>query len=293
MRIALSLMIAAIAEVLGIVPANADPAALVVAAFSVDLSDAPGAGTDKLAVFARRLRTHPETDLWGLTGLPDEASMPALLDHADGGAGGARSYAGHVGRAGGSRRVAIIYDTRRLERLAGFELVSTVRERCRQRRIDGFRAPVVGIFRDRRNGGTLLFMVNDLDADSAGLRLCQAEALNDWAATSKNRHHPRIAVGRYDFGLRAGSVGPAVMPPDLDAMLRNDGWSWVRPEPLQWTRCPEAEGSVPDLVFAGSAAASWPASVKALGNGSGDYCSPERQLSESRHRPVRAVFQLR
>jgi len=171
-------------------------------------------------------------------------------------------------------RLAIIYDARRFEEEANFELEDIE---------EGHRAPLVARFKIKNSDPPVrfLFMVNHLARTSSEKRRKQAKKLQLWA--KENDSLPIIAVGdyNYDFSVDELSGNPA-----FDLMLKDDVFSWVRPAELYKTQLNPKYNGVLDFVFTAHLPDDWRASSRILTHG----FPVEDTDQTSDHRPVQARF---
>ena len=181
------------------------------------------------------------------------------------------------GTTGGGDRLAIVFDSDRLECLGHSELDHV--------NIMGrVRAPLVGRFRVRDTGAEFLFMVNHLYRSKADARHRQAGMLNEWA---KEQELPVIAVGDYNFDWE---VPTGKHDKGYDLMTAGEVFTWIRPEKMVRTHCHPRYDSVLDFVFVSGSARDWAATCEVLFADDEGYCPDDDKKSD--HFPMRATFTL-
>jgi endonuclease/exonuclease/phosphatase family metal-dependent hydrolase len=100
---------------------------------------------------------------------------------------------------GGSDRIALAYNTKRLQLLSGYEMHRFGDWLLNSQGDDGrwrHRSPLVGHFRDRESSVDFLVTVNHLARGDENIRRRQAAGLRKWAEAQSL---PLIAIGDYNF----------------------------------------------------------------------------------------------
>lgn len=192
------------------------------------------------------------------------------------------SFTAILGTTGASDRLAIVYDTTRLEYIAHQELGWI-------NPMNRVRAPLVAEMRDKATGQRFLFAVNHLYRSRAEQRHEQARLLNEWASKLTL---PLIAVGDYnfDFQIEGGDTDAAKRDAGYDLFTAGGVLAWVRPGTIVGTTCPNPRyaPAVLDFVFANAAAMAWAKSSTILANETD--CADVPGMPD--HFPVLALFDL-
>ncbi len=153
------------------------------------------------------------------------------------------------------------------------------------------RSPLIARLHDLADGSDFWVIVNHLARGEDDLRTDQARALRCWAA---DRSEPVIAAGdfNFDYDFKTAKGNPA-----FDAMMEDDTWDWVKPDPLvdsNWSEDRRRTGrgvdsypdSILDFVFVANAAKRWQGESDVIVR-SGDFPDDDRT---SDHRPLIATF---
>jgi endonuclease/exonuclease/phosphatase family metal-dependent hydrolase len=247
------------------------PSQLTVIGFNVESGDA-----DPNYIAKNQIEPLKTGDIWGFSEVQDSSWVQTFEQALE--AGNTSDYQAIVGSTGNADKLAIIYDSKILEKLDNFELLSI--------NIGGnVRAPLVVHFKLKSNGTEFLFMVNHLYRSRNDLRHEQARLLNRWA---KKQTLPIIAVGDYNFDWDVNQ-GERKHDKGYDLLTENQVFIWVRPEFILATHCSSKYNSVLDFVFVSGIAQTWEASSKILYPES-RYCPDNPQKSD--HRPVLSIFDL-
>lgn len=151
------------------------------------------------------------------------------------------------------------------------------------------RSPLAARIRDRVTGEWFWLVVVHLARGEDDLRTDQARMLVAWARDQKA---PVIAAGDFNFDwdmyTKRGNPG-------FDAMLADDVWEWIQPDPLRDTNWAAARDnpdrdrfpdSILDFVFAAHAAKEWSGSSEVVVR-PGDFPDDDKA---SDHRPILATF---
>lgn len=190
-------------------------------------------------------------------------------------------FAAILGTTGGNDRLAIVYDTNRLEYIAHQELGWI-------NPMNRVRAPLVAEMRDKVSGQRFLFTVNHLYRSRADQRHEQARLLNEWAS---KQTLPLIAVGdfNFDFQIEGGDTDASKRDPGYDLFTAGGVMGWVRPATLARTTCPNRyEPAVLDFVFANAGALAWARNSTILTRE--EDCADVEGMPD--HFPVLALFDL-
>ncbi len=256
--------------------------ALACAQISPDLTvvgfNVESGGAD-IAVLRKQVADMQGVDLWGFSEVDSEDWARELDKGAEEGENA--SFDVVLGASGQRDRLAIAFNTDRFELVRKFELGDI--------NIEGkVRAPLVIQVKDREHAGLeYLFMVNHLYRGSAEGRHKQGELLNAWIRTQTL---PVIAVGDYNFDYLVDGGDKGQRDLGFDNMTKDAVWTWIRPHTLESTTTPSKRrpAAVLDFVFAGNAAAQWPASSEIVKLP--DEFTDRDKTSD--HRPVLATFDL-
>lgn len=244
-------------------------------------------GESSPALLRRQMGAKQGIDIWGLSEVP-----PGSINEFERGAeeGEAADFAVILGTTAFEDRLAIIYDTTRLEQVGDEEELTLIQLR------PGLRAPLVARFRGRQTGQEFLFMVNHLKRGGAqnADRIEQAQLLNRWA---REQILPVIAVGDYnfDYDVERGDAGVPFRDRGFDEMTRDGAFTWVRPERLFKTNADEDFNTVLDFVFIANPPFGWSGEARILDRDSDTVASTNLfndSNDESDHRPVDAIFTL-
>jgi hypothetical protein len=139
---------------------------LTVIGFNVESGDA-----DPHYIAKNQIKPLNTGEIWGFSEVQDSSWVQTFEQALE--AGNASDYQALVGSTGNADKLAIIYNSNRLELLDQFELLSI--------NIGGnVRAPLVAHFKLKSNGTEFLFMVNHLYRSRNDLRHEQARLLNRW-----------------------------------------------------------------------------------------------------------------
>ncbi len=222
---------------------------------------------------------HSDCDLWGFSEVQNDdvaRDLEKAIEVARN-----SDFERIMGTTGGADKLAIIYDSRRLDKIGQTIELNNL--------AFGGRAPLAARFLLQPSGPTFTFMVNHLHRGSAQKRRDQSEGINQWAVVEL---FPVIAVGdyNYDWNIPTGHRRDA----GFDVLVANGVFSWVIPSNLIRTQCSEPlrrqYNSVLDFVFVTRDARRWARSSEIL-EAQADYCPDDAETSD--HRPVRAIFELR
>jgi hypothetical protein len=195
---------------------------------------------------------------------------------------------------GGSDRIILAYNTKRLQLLSGYEMHRFGDWQLNSQGDDGrwrHRSPLVGHFRDRESGVDFLVTVNHLARGNENIRRRQAAGLRKWAEAQSL---PLIAIGDYNFHDKAGNKA-------FQLFTKDDVWKWLRPEKLidsNWAdndprlpddlRTDRYPGSILDFIFVAGSAQQWEAKSWVVVRPRDFPDSDET----SDHRPVAGVVEL-
>jgi hypothetical protein len=244
---------------------------LTVIGFNVESGDA-----DPNYIAKNQIKPLNLGEIWGFSEVQDSSWVQTFEQALE--AGNASDYQSILGRTGKADKLAIVYNSNRLEALDHFELLSI--------NIGGnVRAPLVAHFQLKSNGTEFLFMVNHLYRSRNEIRHEQARLLNRWA---KKQTLPIIAVGDYNFDWDV-KQGEQKHDKGYDLLTENQVFTWVQPDFILATHCSSKYSSVLDFVFVSGVAQTWNASSKILYPES-SYCPDTPQKSD--HRPVLSIFDL-
>ncbi len=250
------------------VSASAETIQLRVVGWNVESGDAD------TETIAGRIEDEEKVDIWGLSEVASEDDAERYEEAAEDGENA--DYELILGTTGRDDRLAIIYNTERLEKISVDELHwINIRGRVR--------APLVAKFRGKTTGKEFLFMVNHLFRGSASGRKTQSRLLNEWA---KRQSLPIIAVGDYNYDWHY-QTGDEDHDAGYDLLTKDAVFWWVRPERLVPTNS-SGYNSVLDFVFASGDAAGWQYRSNILAI-RGDFPDTSKK---SDHRPVDAIFAL-
>ena len=172
-----------------------------------------------------------------------------------------------------------------------FELVNSVE----MKEVEGFvfddghhRAPLYVRLKDKANGQEVVFIMNHLARGDENIRQAQARALREWA---RNKSIPIVAIGDYNldyvFETQKGNEA-------FGEFMKDNVWTWVRPEPLIDTNWSDRDGdgidnyidSLLDFSFVSGAAKTWKASSRVIVR-ENDFPDDEKT---SDHRPVELIL---
>lgn len=150
------------------------------------------------------------------------------------------------------------------------------------------RVPLYVRLKDKNNGQEVVFIMNHLARGNKNFRQAQARTLREWARTKSN---PIVAIGDYnlDFVFKTQKGNKA-----FDEFMKDDVWTWVRPEPLIDTNWSDRDGdgvdnyidSILDFSFVAGAAKTWHASSRVIVR-ENDFPDDDRT---SDHRPVELIL---
>jgi hypothetical protein len=154
------------------------------------------------------------------------------------------------------------------------------------------RSPLIAKLHDLATGRSFWLITVHLARGEKELRVDQARALRRWAA---DRSEPIVAAGDFNFDYEFAT---ARGNPAFDAMLEEDTWEWLKPEPLvdsNWSEdrkngrpgVDSYPGSILDFVFVANAAKTWHGTSDVIVR-AGDFPDDDRT---SDHRPIVATFQ--
>ena len=224
-------------------------------------------------------------DIWGFS---EVAGNSALNDFEIGaGIGESGSFESILGRSGGSDRLAIIYNSDRLELVESSEIEGNDPNLFRRHR-----KPLTATFRGKTTGQKFKFMVNHLARGDARARKAQAEFLNDWAS---NQNDPIIAVGDFNFDYHVDLGDSGKRDAAFDEMVEGNTWIWLKPNQLTKTQASDRYNSVLDFVFVANPLDGWSAKSVILRR-DGDEPAPYGDFDDSNkmtdHRPVDATFEF-
>jgi endonuclease/exonuclease/phosphatase (EEP) superfamily protein YafD len=145
-------------------------------------------GGARLATLRGTIEELADIDIWALSEVDDDDWLPAFVEAAAVGETN-RSYVGRLGDTGGNDRLALVYDSTRLDTKRVFELTHI-------NYLGRVRAPLVGHFRLRSTGDEFLVVVNHLYRTNEEGRHEQSRLLREWAA---EQTHPIIMTGDFNF----------------------------------------------------------------------------------------------
>jgi endonuclease/exonuclease/phosphatase family metal-dependent hydrolase len=153
------------------------------------------------------------------------------------------------------------------------------------------RSPLIARLHDLAAGGDFWVIVNHLARGENDLRTDQARALRRWAA---DQTEPVVAAGdfNFDYDFKTAKGNPA-----FDAMMEDETWAWVKPDPLvdsNWSEDRKRTGrgvdsypdSILDFVFVANGAKQWQGESDVIVR-PGDFPDDDRT---SDHRPLIATF---
>lgn len=150
------------------------------------------------------------------------------------------------------------------------------------------RVPLYVRLKDNANGQEVVFLMNHLGRSDREFRQAQARALREWART---KSIPIVAIGDYNFDfVFATEKGNKA----FDEFMRDNVWTWIRPEPLIDTNWSDRDGdgidnyidSLLDFSFVAGAAKTWKASSRVIVR-ENDFPDDEKT---SDHRPVELIL---
>lgn len=223
-------------------------------------------------LLARRVADEEKVDIWGFSEVEGRRVAREMEIAAE--VGENSDYKTILGTTGGEDRLAIVYNSARLE-------LEDVEELPRINVGGRVRAPLVATFKGRETGTRFMFMVNHLYRGDADGRHNQATLLNEWA---RDQTLPVIAVGDYNFDWHY-QTGETNHDLGYDNLVKDAVFLWVRPEILIPTNASNHK-SVLDFVFVHGDATGWEFESTILAV-DGDFPDDARK---SDHRPVAAVF---
>lgn len=221
-----------------------------------------------------------DIDIWGFSEVRNVDAAQIFEEGAEIGEGA--NFDTILGSTGRADRLAIVYNTERLE-LLGFE-------ELRDRLFERHRAPLVARFRGKVTGLEFKFMVNHLARRDGAAREAQADFLNRWIETEAL---PVIAVGDYNFDYHVKFGDSGERDEAFDAMIADDRWIWLRPERLVKTQASDNYMTVLDFVFVANPPAGITGSSTILNRSTDSPASAldfDDSNSKTDHRPVDAVF---
>ena len=186
-------------------------------------------------------------------------------------------------KTGNMDRLQIVYDQNRFELVRRLELDEINFEKR-------YRSPLAAHLKEKESGVEFIVMTNHLARGKAPIRQDQAKKLVDWA---REQTLPVIAIGdfNFDFVFKTDTGNEA-----FKIFLRDNVWTWVRPEKLidsNWYD-PEGDGidnyidSILDFAFVAGPAKKWKAESKVIVR-DGDF--PDDQTT-SDHRPIDLRIEL-
>ena len=191
-----------------------------------------------------------------------------------------KNYKYAYSKSGYNDRLQLLYNEDRFELVRQLEL-DEINFEMR------YRSPLVIHLRDRSTKIEFLVMVNHLARGKAEVRTRQAEQLVEWA---RGQSLPIFAIGDYNFDFvfatNSGNDG-------FRAMLRDNIWQWIRPDPLVDTNWYDPEqtgkdvfpGSILDFAFAAGQATEWNCVCNVIVR-EGDFPDNEKT---SDHRPFELI----
>ncbi|BBM88226.1 endonuclease/exonuclease/phosphatase [Candidatus Uabimicrobium amorphum] len=183
-------------------------------------------------------------------------------------------YKSIVGTTGNSDKLVIAYDSKRLRKLADFELHHI--------NIGGrVRAPVVAKFLDLKTNTRFYFMVNHLYRGNEQARHEQSMLLNKWIS---EQIEPVISVGDYNYDWQVNN-GDFDHDRGYDYLVAGNVTQWVRPQKLIRTQ-DSKYNSVLDFVFCNYNL--WQSKSRIIVR-KNDF--PDDKTT-SDHRPVEAIFSI-
>jgi predicted extracellular nuclease len=162
-------------------------------------------------------------DIVGLT----EVKSSSIKKYVDALSASGNTYLSVNTATGGSDRIVLTYNTKRLQLLSGYEMHRFGDWLLNSQGDDGrwrHRSPLVGYFRDRESGVDFLVTVNHLARGNENIRRRQAVGLRKWAEAQSV---PMVAIGDYNFDYnfldKAGNKA-------FQLFTKEDMWKWLRPE---------------------------------------------------------------
>lgn len=217
-------------------------------------------------------------DIVGLTEVrfPNAQLYADAVEHGEG-AGGSLNprFEYEISDTGGADRMMIIWDDKRFRRIDSDELSH----------IGGgsHRVPMYIHFELRSNGEEFLYMVNHLARGNEQKRNQQANELNQWA---RQQSLPIIAVGDYNFDY---SVDEGIGNQSMTNFIKDDVWTWLRPDRLHQTQVSEKYYSVLDFIFTANMPIHWTGDSRVLLDG---FVVTDT-TNTSDHRPIEARFLIK
>lgn len=291
----LRLVLVVLTHVFVVNPLAAEPLRLL--AWNVESGDPtaqdPTRGNNPETI-ARELREMSGYDIVGLS----EVKPTSVQLYVDALSAGGDTFLSIHSAAGWNDRLVLVFNTKRLQLLGGYEMHRFGDWQLNEYGDDGnlrYRSPLVGHFRDRATGTEFLVTVNHLARGNEGIRRRQAAGLRKWAEAQSL---PVFAIGDfnfdYNFQRRQGNKA-------FQMFMQDGVWKWVEPESLvdtNWAdddprlplkqRTDHYPGSCLDFIFVAGAAKNWPAGARVIVRPN-DF--PDTGET-SDHRPVAAVFKL-
>lgn len=188
---------------------------------------------------------------------------------------------------GNDDRLQLIFSKERFELLERIEL-----DRYKEHVLNhgGLRSPLAARLKDRKSGREYLVMVNHLARGNEAFRNQQAIGLREWA---RDQSMPCICVGDFNMDYE---FTPAKGNQAFVEMLRDNVWSWVKPDEMidsNWWD-PEGDGidnfdgSLLDLAFVSGEAKQWSPRCEVIVE-PGDF--PD-DATTSDHRPIRVQLSI-
>ena len=150
------------------------------------------------------------------------------------------------------------------------------------------RVPLYVRLEDKSNGQEVVFIMNHFARGDKEFRQAQARTLREWART---KSIPIVAIGDYNldyvFDSQKGNRA-------FDEFMKDNVWTWVRPEPLIDTNWSDRDGdgidnyidSLLDFSFVAGAAKTWKASSRVIVR-ENDFPDDDKT---SDHRPVELIL---
>jgi|GEM_PF-6363093 len=244
-------------------------------------------GDSDAELLGRQMGQKDEVDIWGLSEVD-----PDVFDIIEAGAEESGiDFETIEGETGGNDRLAILFNTDRLELLEVMELHAV------RLGSQNLRAPLIAHFRGKATGIEFVFMVNHLlrgdgDEHDEERRLEQARLLNEWASVQTL---PVILTGdlNADYDCQFGDAGQRA--PLFDELIQDGHLAWVRP--ISLVRTQRSFNSVLDFVMVANPQAlpGWSGASRVL-NRAGDSVATTLTFQDNGeqtdHRPVDAVFSV-
>ena len=195
-----------------------------------------------------------------------------------------------VSETGRSDRLVLIYDSKRLELTAHFELEEFEGTRLNDEELR-HRSPLVGTFKDKRSGFQFQVLLVHLARGWSELRQQQALGLRKWVAAQDSL---TLGIGDfnfdYDFPSQKGNAA-------FEIFTEGNAWQWVKPDPLVDTNWADRDedgnddypDSCLDFTFVGDSKIDWKGEANVIVR-DGDF--PDNE-STSDHRPVELLIDFR